>query len=70
VSEAATDLDDSQEAEKVRGWRQEQLRRLGYNQKQRARLLERLEANELQLGDVRHLSELGATVEEAWWVLS
>jgi hypothetical protein len=70
VSEAATDLDDSQEAEKVRGWRQEQLRRLGYNQKQRARLLERLEPNELQLGDVRHLAELGATVEEAWWVLS
>jgi hypothetical protein len=70
VSEAATDLEYSQEAEKVRGWRQEQLRRLGYNQKQRARLLERLEANELQLGDVRHLAELGASAAEAWWILS
>jgi hypothetical protein len=70
VSEAAADLDYSQEAEKVRAWRYEQLRLLGYNHPQRQRLVERIELNELQLEQVRRLAKLGASVEQAWWVLS
>jgi hypothetical protein len=58
------------EAAQVRDWRLQQLRRLGYGLRQRAALLERIEANELQLEDVRHLADLGCPVETAWWVLS
>jgi hypothetical protein len=70
MSEVFSDLDATQEVEKVRGWRLEQLRGLGYNHDQRAHLLEEIEAGELQLADVRKLAEQGWTVEQAWWVLS
>lgn len=59
------------EALQVRNWRLQELRRLGFGVKQRTRLLERIESGELELEQVRHLvDDLGATAEQAWWVVS
>jgi hypothetical protein len=62
--------EDTAQLDQVRDWRLHQLRLIGYGLRQRAALLERIEAGELELEDVRHLAELGCPVEMAWWVLS
>jgi hypothetical protein len=66
------DTEDLQtgEMEKVRNWRLEQLRRIGYNRDQRQHLLQEIEAGDLQLADVRRLADRGWSVEQAWWALS
>jgi hypothetical protein len=64
------DEDERQDIDPVRIWRYQELRRLGYKPEQRRKLVELIEAGEIELQQVRHLTEdLGATPEEAWWVL-
>lgn len=56
------------EAAKLRDWRLEELRRLGYNLRQRAALLERIEKGDLELETLRHyFDDLGIPAEQAWW---
>jgi hypothetical protein len=60
-------LDDE---ELVRDWRQKELRRLGFTQKQRTHLLDLIEAGDLNLEQVRHpIDDLGWTAEQTWWAV-
>lgn len=59
------------EASQVRAWRLEELRRLGYSLRQRAHLLDMIERGELQLEDVRKLTdEKHIPADTAWWLIS
>jgi hypothetical protein len=65
-----TGVDERQETDEVRVWRFEELRRLGFKPEQRRRLVAMMERGELDLQQVRHLTDdLGCPVEEAWWIL-
>lgn len=60
----------TQDPTRVRTWRLNELRRLGFALRQRALLLERIELGELELEEVRHpIDDLGWTAEQTWWTV-
>lgn len=61
-----TEARGEQQARQVRDWRTRELRRLGFSRQQRERLLERMEAGELLLEDVRRLVAAGCPAATAY----